>query len=124
MRQTIIHAFNDVTVQVRGVLLFDLTPEDMYVLDQFEGEEYYKTDARPMLLEQCEALGLAAGSCIDTSIYIWRHSLRHLLHGEWDPEGFETRYLDSYLDMCREFAREVREEQKATPNSRPFGFKG
>ena len=94
----------------------------MYILDQFEGEEYYKTNTRATLLESCESLGLSAGLGVDVNIYIWQHSLRNLLRGEWDPEEFESKYLGSYLGMCKDFAVEVRENFGKVPENRPFGF--
>lgn len=49
------------------------------VLDEFEGDEYYK---QPVTAE------LAGGGSTDTIVYLWQDSLRPLLYGEWDPEQF------------------------------------
>lgn len=102
--------------QVQGVVLFDISPQELEIFDEFEGEEYDKVSVQPELDEGAEA-GLV-GEC---SVYLWRHDLRGLLYGEWDPEGFRERYLQSYVAMCTGFAAELR-EQKGRPGNRPLGF--
>lgn len=49
------------------------------VLDEFEGEEYYKQE----VVAQLEGGGTAK-----TIVYLWQDSLRPLLYGQWDPEQF------------------------------------
>ncbi|PRW18406.1 AIG2 [Chlorella sorokiniana] len=83
---------------VSGLVLFDLQPAEMEILDEFEGDEYYK---------QAVAAELASGGTADTIVYLWQDSLRPLLYGEWDPEDFRERELERYVVMCRQFAQDV-----------------
>jgi hypothetical protein len=50
---------------------------------------------------------LEDGSAVEADIYLWQDSLRSQLHGKWDPEGFRELHLESYTQMCREFAAEL-----------------
>ena len=100
--------------QVQGVLLKGLTPEDMVVFDEFEGDEYRKVAVTPQLPD---------GSTEEASVYIWQDSLRSYLYGEWDPEAFAATHLESYAEMCQRFIDELREQQ-GKPQSRPLGFGG
>jgi gamma-glutamylcyclotransferase (GGCT)/AIG2-like uncharacterized protein YtfP len=100
--------------KVEGVLLRELTPEDMVVFDEFEGDEYYKLPVQPQLLEQ-------GGDAVAASVYIWQDSLRSYLYGEWDPEAFAETHLESYVKMCTAFAEELKEQQ-LKPKNRPLGF--
>jgi hypothetical protein len=110
-------------LQVEGVLLFSITPDEMYIFDQFEGDEYFSRDVKAVTLEPCPSTGLPAGTTVDGSVYIWQHALRSLLRGDWDPKLFEDTHLKSYLDMCEKFAEEVR-TQEGRPENRPLGFNG
>lgn len=104
--------------QVQGVLLYELTPEEMVVFDEFEGDEYYKEAVQPQILD---ASGVATGNSAQASVYLWQRSLRHLLIGDWDPELFEKTKLESYVGMCTSFIEELREQQ-GRPQNRPLGF--
>jgi gamma-glutamylcyclotransferase (GGCT)/AIG2-like uncharacterized protein YtfP len=112
--------------KVEGVLLKELTPEDMVVFDEFEGEEYYKLPIQPQLISEENGNEIASTTApapvIDASVYIWQDSLRDLLYGEWDPEAFAKTHLESYVEMCTAFAEELKEQQKERPKNRPLGF--
>lgn len=87
--------------QVKGLVLLDLQPQELEVLDEFEGDEYYK--------QEVEAQLEAGGTCA-TIVYIWQDSLRSYLYGEWDPEEFRERQLPGYVQMCRQFAADVQQQ--------------
>lgn len=114
--------------KVEGVLLRELTPEDMIVFDEFEGDEYYKLPVQPqvMLEDGNESSGTTAAATaaatVFASVYIWQDSLRGLLYGVWDPEYFAKTHLEAYVKMCIAFAEELKEEQKEKPMNRPLGF--
>ena len=88
----------------------------MVILDEFEGDEYYKFPVQPQILD-----GPASGTTAEASVYIWQDSLRPLLYGKWDPEVFRETHLESYVEMCEKFAEELKELQ-VKPTSRPLGF--
>jgi gamma-glutamylcyclotransferase (GGCT)/AIG2-like uncharacterized protein YtfP len=97
--------------EVRGLVLFDLLPEELAVFDEFEGDEYIKTPATPLLLASSgdgdEAR--AASETVEASVYVWRTDLRPLLFGTWDPDEFERSKLPEYVEMCRCFAKDLKE---------------
>lgn len=88
---------------VKGLILFDLLPKELEILDAFEGEEYYKHPVKVVLKSSNKSL--------DTVMYLWQNSLRSLLlPGEdWDPEAFKLNQLERYTCMCEEFASSPKE---------------
>lgn len=97
-----------------------LSQQELEVLDEYEGEEYFKMAVRPVIdVEEVHD----ANKSLESIIYVWREDLRHLLKGSWDPEGFIQTHLPSYITMCAQFAKEYEEEKNSKPQSRPFGFK-
>lgn len=105
--------------KVQGLLIQELTPEDMVVFDEYEGEEYYKISVQPQLILED---GNETTATLPVTAYIWQDSLIDLLYGEWDPDTFEKTHLESYVEMCTEFAEELKEELKEKPINRPLGF--
>lgn len=49
------------------------------MLDEFEGDEYYKQPVQAQL---------GAGGAVETVVYVWQDALRGYMYGEWDPEAF------------------------------------
>eukprot|EP00887_Chlorella_sp_A99_P001493 scaffold8.g1493.t1 len=97
--------------QVRGLVLFDLRPDEMDMFDDFEGEEYFKEAVQPQLED---------GSSVDAIVYVWQDSLRPLLYPpDWSPEEFRTQHLGAYVEMVKRFAADVAEHRqwKAQPNA-------
>jgi len=94
---------------VTGLILYDLQPKDLEILDAFEGEEYYKVPIKAILLQQQSATAppsiKSTTKEVETFVYIWQESLRHLLlPQEWDPDFFVQQHLESYTIMCQEFS--------------------
>ncbi|KAL4458037.1 hypothetical protein ABPG75_012902 [Micractinium tetrahymenae] len=89
--------------QVQGLVLFDLLPDELEMLDEFEGEEYFK--------EGVEARLVQSGGAVPTLAYLWQDRLRPLLYGEWDPEQFREQQLGSYVEMCSSFAADVQAQR-------------
>jgi gamma-glutamylcyclotransferase (GGCT)/AIG2-like uncharacterized protein YtfP len=73
---------------VRGVLYFDVAPEDMAALDAFEGSEY----RRETVNVRQEQGGMLSA---DTYLYLPRHKLSP---AAWEPERFQMqRFIGSYV---------------------------
>jgi hypothetical protein len=108
--------------KVEGVLLRALTPEEMILFDEFEGDEYYKLPVQPQLIKEDGEDKNDPVTTVSASVYIWQDSLRSYLYGDdWDPEAFANTHLEAYVKMCTEFAHELKEQQEK-PKSRPLGF--
>ena len=95
-------------------MLYDLTPEELDVFDEFEGDEYVKTEVQPELIPTG---GEVVNGC---SVYLWRDDLRPMLTGCWDAEAFRETHLGSYVKMCVHFAEQFQHDMK--PDARPYGF--
>ncbi|MCR9054327.1 MAG: gamma-glutamylcyclotransferase family protein [Phaeodactylibacter xiamenensis] len=73
--------------EVRGLLLYGLSPKEHTVLDAYEGEDYVKTAVSVLQDDQR----------VEASVYIWRADKRGQLRGVWDPEQFMRQHLGAYL---------------------------
>ena len=76
----------------------------LQVLDEFEGEEYFKQPVEARLESP------PGGSC-STHVYLWQDSLRSYLYGEWDPQEFREQQLGGYVEMCARFAADVKQQR-------------
>jgi hypothetical protein len=74
------------------------------VLDEFEGEEYFKQPVEARLDSP------PGGSC-STHVYLWQDSLHSYLYGEWDPQEFRQQQLGSYVEMCARFAANIKQQR-------------
>lgn len=72
------------------------------MFDEFEGEEYYKVHVQPQLVD---------GTVVDADMYIWQDKLWPLLQGEWSEEDFRLQHLSAYVNMCKEFASDLKDSQ-------------
>ncbi|BDA40600.1 AIG2-like protein D [Coccomyxa sp. Obi] len=95
--------------EVNGLVLYDLSEKEMEVFDEFEGEEYYKADAVPILDD---------GTQVEASVYVWQDSARHLLYGSWDYQEWRSKHLADYVKMCASFQEEL--ELTNTSQNRPY----
>jgi hypothetical protein len=76
---------------VEGVLLFDLSPLEMKLLDYFEEEsiDYKRTDVQVQIPD---------ATSMETQAYIWCKNISTLdLTKDWDYEHFRRQRLDWYL---------------------------
>lgn len=88
--------------QLQGLVLFDLQPAELEVLDEFEGEEYFKEEVQAQL---------EGGATCTTIVYLWQDRLRPVLYGEWDPHEFREQRLGAYEVMCRQFAADIEQQR-------------
>ena len=93
-------------VFVQGLLLQEITNEELVIFDEFEDEEYVRETV------EIEVENSEQQSSIDTShtrsayMYIWKDGQDGLLYGSW---SFEEHYLpnkEEYLKMCQRFIKE------------------
>ncbi|KAK9824562.1 hypothetical protein WJX72_011320 [[Myrmecia] bisecta] len=73
---------------VQGLVLFDLTPQEIEILDEYEDEDYFKDAASPVLED---------GNSVDADVYLFKDNLRHLLYGDWDYDQFRREDLARYI---------------------------
>ena len=75
--------------RVEGIVIKDITADDLRILDQFEGV-YYKRDA---VVVYCK------NRPIKVETYVTRLRFRHILSAsQWEPGKFRNRYLHSFRD--------------------------
>lgn len=73
---------------VDGVLYFDVTPQDMAVLDAFEGDEYRRERVR---------VTLGNGAPLDAAVYVYLYPQK-LSDSPWSPQRF--RIADFLAAYC------------------------
>ena len=91
---------------MQGLPLSDLTEQELYVFDAFEGSEYEKRSVA--------AQPEAGGAEVAATVYVWKEALRPLLlpdSGDWDPQEFRERHLAEYALMCARFSSELKAER-------------
>lgn len=74
--------------RVKGMVLMELTPSELHILDVYESEEYYRASVEPQL---------ADGSSIAADVYIWKEQYKHMLDGEWSYEDWRDAHLDKWV---------------------------
>lgn len=81
--------------ELTGMVLCGLSEQEFHILDEYEDEDYYRT--------QATAHRQDTGEDIPADIYCWKDSLRDLLYGSWDYEEFRRLHLKEYMAMCQGF---------------------
>mmetsp|Transcript_30212 Transcript_30212/g.55198 ORF Transcript_30212/g.55198 Transcript_30212/m.55198 type:complete len:151 (-) Transcript_30212:379-831(-) len=76
---------------VKGMILLNLTDEELNVLDVYEDEEYYRDTVKPVLEE-----GMTE---VEADVYIWKDKFRNLLlPEEWEYDAWRRDHLQEWLD--------------------------
>eukprot|EP00026_Physarum_polycephalum_P022804 Phypoly_transcript_27197.p1 GENE.Phypoly_transcript_27197~~Phypoly_transcript_27197.p1 ORF type:complete len:153 (+),score=14.47 Phypoly_transcript_27197:25-459(+) len=88
---------------VRGRLLYDISPKEMHILDLFEGDEYIRTDV--VARNEKDGKHITAAAYIATKDTY--DTLKPLLSNEWNYGDFRTTHLASFIKMCTEFKNEL-----------------
>ena len=80
--------------EVPGLILSGLSPTEMDILDEYEGEQYTK----------CSVDALVDGTEIrKTVLYVWKDEYIDWLDGqEWNREAFETIHFEDYFSMVND----------------------
>lgn len=89
-----------------GKVLYDLTDEELAVLDAFEDIDYTKELVEPVLQVDEKQAGANLKSRLQAIVYVWANVKDDNLYGEWDCEEFREKYLEEYVEMCKEFISE------------------
>ena len=87
---------------VNGVVILGLTPQDVDILDDFEGEEYDKVKGVSVLVENEE-------EPVKADAYVYCKASN--LVGSWDYESFRKEHLEEFLAMCFEYVKEEVEDK-------------
>lgn len=91
-----------IQARVQGRLLHGITPQEIKILDLFEGDEYCRTE-----VVACKE----DGNQVKVATYVATtntfETLKDLLLNEWNYASFRTTHLESFLTMCTEFKNEL-----------------
>ena len=80
---------NAPTSQVHGLLLHDITPTELALLDEYEGDQYLRTPV---------TVATPSGTRVRAECFVWRNELRsNLSNADWSVEDFENNHLAHYL---------------------------
>ncbi|ESQ46423.1 hypothetical protein EUTSA_v10000361mg [Eutrema salsugineum] len=92
--------------KVPGKVLFGITDDELYILDEFEDIDYERKNVQVLLTDSSEKL--------QTKTYIWANKDDPDLYGTWEFEEWKQLHMEGFLKMTKEFAEEI----KATRNLR------
>jgi gamma-glutamylcyclotransferase (GGCT)/AIG2-like uncharacterized protein YtfP len=88
---------------VRGRLLYDISPQELFILDLFEGDEYIRTNV--VVRNENDGKHITAAAYIATKDTF--DTLKPLLSNEWNYGDFRTNHLASFIKMCTNFKTEL-----------------
>eukprot|EP00878_Enallax_costatus_P017780 GHUV01018682.1.p1 GENE.GHUV01018682.1~~GHUV01018682.1.p1 ORF type:complete len:147 (+),score=12.20 GHUV01018682.1:308-748(+) len=74
--------------QVQGMVLMELTPQELHILDVYESEEYYRERVSPELED---------GTTVPADVYVWRDEYRSMLDGAWSYEEWRKLHLHKWI---------------------------
>jgi gamma-glutamylcyclotransferase (GGCT)/AIG2-like uncharacterized protein YtfP len=81
---------NDMQCIVDGVLVFNLSPNEIEKLDRFEGCDYQRESVNVSGDDGCSYPG---------DVYLIRPRYQHILsNSDWDPQQFKDQYLKYFLN--------------------------
>ncbi|XP_048633658.1 AIG2-like protein D isoform X2 [Brassica napus] len=86
--------------KVSGKVLFGITDDELYILDEFEDIEYERDNVNVFLTDSSEKL--------ETKAYIWANKDDPDLYGTWDFEEWKQVHMEGFLKMTTEFAQEMK----------------
>uniref|UniRef100_A0A1J3CRT4 Putative gamma-glutamylcyclotransferase n=1 Tax=Noccaea caerulescens TaxID=107243 RepID=A0A1J3CRT4_NOCCA len=85
--------------KVSGKVLFGITDDELYILDEFEDIEYTRENVQVLLTDTSEKL--------QTKTYVWANKDDPDLYGTWDFEEWKQLHMEGFLKMTREFSEEM-----------------
>lgn len=87
--------------EVEGLLLNGLSPDEMAILDDYEGEQYSTCEVDVFVADET--------SRRRTILYVWKDEYMEWLDGkEWDRNAFETTHFDRYMSMVTDTKKSTR----------------
>lgn len=97
---------------VQGILLTDVTPDELKVFDWFEADEYDRVSLPVRLLEAKD--GSNEELAVDANVYLWCAGTEFLeVESPWNFENFQTKKLDWYLGSTVRPCREEYDRERA-----------
>uniref|UniRef100_A0A1J3I6B2 Putative gamma-glutamylcyclotransferase n=1 Tax=Noccaea caerulescens TaxID=107243 RepID=A0A1J3I6B2_NOCCA len=85
--------------KVSGKVLFGITDDELYILDEFEDIEYTRENVQVLLTDTSEKL--------QTKTYVWANKDDPDLYGTWDFEEWKQLHMEGFLKMTKEFSEEM-----------------
>ncbi|VVB08881.1 unnamed protein product [Arabis nemorensis] len=85
--------------KVHGKVLFGITDDELYLLDEFEDIEYERENVQVLLPDSSEKL--------ETKTYVWAKKDDPDLYGTWEFEEWKQLHMEGFLKMTKEFAQEM-----------------
>ncbi|GJR45920.1 AIG2-like protein D [Tanacetum coccineum] len=93
--------------KVTGRVLSGLSAMELDILDTYEAEEYDKRTVDVSLLDTSEVIQAYA--------YVWGNSTDPDLYGDWDFEDFKESKLKAYVEMTKDFVKELEDTTSSLP---------
>ncbi|KAJ9452453.1 AIG2-like protein [Diplonema papillatum] len=112
--------------RVVGILLDDLTPGEMELLDWFEGSDYTRQTLTVHRSSAAAIFGTPPPSdaehrfsfseAVEAHVYVWASEedvANGVLSGSWDYHAKLVPVMEAYVDNCRKLAVQYKEEGPA-----------
>ncbi|KAM0059341.1 putative gamma-glutamyl cyclotransferase [Helianthus debilis subsp. tardiflorus] len=93
--------------KVTGRVLTGLSATELDILDMYEDDKYDKRVVDVSLLDASEVLQAYA--------YVWGNNTDPDLYGEWDFEEFKESKLKDYLEMTKNYVKELEDTEASLP---------
>ncbi|BBN00380.1 protein MpAIG2 [Marchantia polymorpha subsp. ruderalis] len=83
---------------VTGKVLFDLTHEELKLLDEFEDFEYTRHLVETTVQDKVtDDLNISIAVPVQAYLYVWADAEDKSLYGDWDYETWRTNNLQEFL---------------------------
>ncbi|CAN6162816.1 unnamed protein product [Urochloa humidicola] len=92
--------------KVAGMVVMDVTDEELQVLDAFEDVEYTRTRVEISLTDSSEKMLADA--------YVWTDAEDPNLYGEWDFEEWKKLHMKDFLAMTNGFMQSLEQPEAKT----------
>ncbi|KAG2400184.1 Proteasome subunit beta type-6 [Vigna angularis] len=92
--------------KVNGRVLLGLSGVELHILDEFEDDEYTRTDVEVFLEDKSEKMQVYA--------YVWGNRNDPNLYSEWDFEEWKQIHMNDFVKMTNSFMEELE-----SPESKP-----
>ncbi|KAG6553853.1 hypothetical protein Mapa_004770 [Marchantia paleacea] len=83
---------------VTGKILFDLTHEELKMLDDFEDVEYTRQLVETTVQDKVtDDVNISIALPVQAYLYVWANAEDKSLYGDWDYEAWRTNNLEEFI---------------------------
>ncbi|GJU93945.1 AIG2-like protein D [Tanacetum coccineum] len=101
--------YSGILLNTRNIkqVLYGLSAMELDILDTYEAEDYDQRTVDVSLLDTSEVIQAYA--------YVWGNSTYPDLYGDWDFKDFKESKLKAYVEMTKDFVKELEDTTSSLP---------